>query len=203
MLTVYAVGDALQNVEQYFGGRLRGVNTGNPILSVIREDGLRFHFVSGEPALNDLLIRVVEPIVFKGALFQAVKKRFPVWTREMENFLHIDQLIHDFGLADIPRDAVEHENIDVRFELMCVDGGVDRFLPEFDSDVIRHELTSAGVFQKRLADFRARVDGTEYIAARAMKKTWNRSQGFTLCAFTTAGRAEKKVSVIFHGKYRL
>ena len=111
----------------------------------------------------------------------------------MENFLHVDQLVHDLGLADISRDAVEHENVDVGFEVMAIDRGVDSRLPELDRDFVRNELAFAGVFQKSAADLGARVDRAKDVAAGAMKKARDAAESFALRAFAAPGRAEEKI----------
>jgi hypothetical protein len=121
----------------------------------------------------------------------------------MKNFLHIDPLLHDSGLAYVPRYAVEHKNIDIGFEFVGVDSGVNCFLPKFDRYVVGDELASARVFQKGLTDFGARVDGAKDVAARAMEKTRDRAERFSLRAFAAPRRAKEKVSVIFHGKHSL
>ena len=114
----------------------------------------------------------------------------------MENFLHVDHLLHDFRLAYVPRDAVEHENVDVRFEFVRVHGRINRFFPEFDRNFIRYELAFAGVVQKCFAHFRARVDGTENVAARAMIKARDAAKCFALRAFATTRRAEEDERVV-------
>src|SRR5713101_2982161 len=118
----------------------------------------------------------------------------------MKNFLHVNLLIHDFGLADVSRNAVEDENIDVRLEFVPIYRCIDRLLPQFNCDIIRDELTLAGVFQKRLANFGARIDRSEDITAWAMKKTGDAAECFALGAFAAARRAEEEVGVIFHGE---
>ena len=61
----------------------------------------------------------------------------------MKNFFYVDHFFHDPGLADISRDAVKHENVDVRFKFVRVHCGIDCFFPKLDRDVIRHELAFA------------------------------------------------------------
>ena len=119
----------------------------------MREHRLRFVFVGIEPPLNDLLVGVVEPVVFERALFQSRKKRLAVRAGEVENFFHVDHLLHDLGLGDISRNPVEHERVDVRLEFVRVDRGVDRFFPKLDRDFIGHELAFARVIQKARPTF--------------------------------------------------
>src|SRR6478609_11504014 len=49
---------------------------------------------------------------------------------------------------------IEHESVDVRFEFVGVDRGVDRFFPKLDRDFVGHELAFAGIFEKSFADVR-------------------------------------------------
>src|SRR5205807_4428062 len=121
-----------------------------------------------------------------------------VGTREMKDLFHINQLSHDLGLVHISRNAVEHENVDIRLEFVAIDGGVDRFFPEFDRDVVRNELTFARIFQKRLPDFGARIYGPKDVAARAMIEARDRSERLALGPFAAAGRAKQNKRAVFH-----
>jgi len=70
--------------------------------------------------------------------------------------------------------------------------------PKLDRDVVRNELTFARIFQERFPDFRAGVDGTKHVAARAMKKSRDRSEGLTLGPFAAAGRTKQNERAVFH-----
>src|SRR6266478_6733215 len=104
--------DAGEDVEQNFGWRLHGVNHRDAFFWIVTQHGLRFILVSVEPALNDLLVRVIEAIVFERALLQSVEERLAIWTGKMEHLFHIDHLFHNFRLVHVPRNAIEHENVD-------------------------------------------------------------------------------------------
>src|SRR5437773_1304873 len=82
--------------------------------------------------------------------------------------------------------------------LSCVDCRVDRLSPQLNRDLVRHELAFAGIFKKGLADFCARVDRAEYIAAGAMIKARNRAEGFSLRALAASRRAKKDKRVVLH-----
>src|SRR5436190_12516577 len=110
----------------------------------------------------------------------------------MEDFPDIDELIHDLGLADIPRNAVEDQDIDVRFEDVAVHRRVDLRFPKFHRDLVRDELAFARIIEKRPADFRAGIDRPKHISAGAVKKAGDASEGAALGALAAAGRAEKK-----------
>ena len=47
----------------------------------------------------------------------------------MEDFSDVDHFLHDFCLADIPRNAVKHESVDIGFEFVGFDRSVDGFFP--------------------------------------------------------------------------
>src|SRR4029077_14831114 len=149
-----------------------------------------------ETALDDRFVGIVETVIFKGALLQSRKQRVAIWAGEVENFLHVDHLFHDLRLTYVPRDAIEHEDIDVRFEFVRVHRRIDRFFPEFHGNLIRHELAFTGVFQKCFAHFGARVDGAKHVAAWAMIKTRDAAERFALRALAAAGRAEENERVV-------
>src|SRR6266581_2966612 len=116
----------------------------------------------------------------------------------MKHFLHVDHFLHDFGLADIPRNTVEDERIDVWFKLVRLHRGVDRRSPELDRDLIGHELAFAGVLEEGLAYFRAGVDRAKYIAAGAMIKAWDCAKRFALRPFAAARRAKEDKGIVSH-----
>jgi len=76
--------------------------------------------------LDHLFVGVIEPIVFQRAFLQSHKQGFAVWAGEMKDFFHVDHLLHDFCLAHISWNPIEHESVDVRLEFVGVDGGVFR-----------------------------------------------------------------------------
>src|SRR5215471_11343305 len=121
----------------------------------------------------------------------------------MKNFFNIDHFLHDFRLSNVPWNAIEHERVDVGFELMRFNGRVDRLPPELDGDIVRHELSLARIFQERLADFGARVDRAEHIAAGAMIKARDRAERFALRAFAAARRTKEDECVVSHKRKSL
>src|ERR1043166_7202813 len=121
----------------------------------------------------------------------------------MKNFFYVDHVSHDLRLAHIPRDSVQHENVDIRFKLVGFDCCVDRHLPKFDRNVVRNELAFARVFQKCLAKRCAGIDRTKYVATRAMKIARNGSERFPLSAFAAARCAEQNECAVFHERVRL
>ena len=134
---------------------------------------------------------------FSARFFSRVKERFAIRAGKVKHFFHVDHLLHDLGLVHVPWNAVEHERVDVGFEFVRVDRGVDRLFPELDRDVVRNELAFARVFEKRLADLGARVDRAENVAAGAMIEARDRAERFALGAFAAARGAEKNKRVVF------
>ena len=110
----------------------------------------------------------------------------------MEDFFYIDHFIHDLGLADIARNAVEHEDVDIWLEFVRIDCGVDPGLPKLDRDIVRHEFAAAGIFKKGAADLGARVERAKDVATGAMKKARDGAERTTLGAFAAAGRRRKE-----------
>src|SRR5438552_8105155 len=122
--------------------------------------------------------------------------------RKMKHFFYVDHFLHDFGLADIPRNAVEHERIDVRFKLVRLHRRIDRLPPEFNGDLIRNELTLARVFKEGFANLGTRVDGAEHVAAGAVIKARDCAQRFALRPFSAARRTKQDERVISHQRNR-
>ncbi len=65
----------------------------------------------------------------------------------MENLFDVNQLVHDFSLTDIARDAIKHEHVDIGFKLVRIHCCIDPGLPKFHRDVIRHQFAPTGVFE--------------------------------------------------------
>ena len=123
----------------------------------------------------------------------------------MENFFNVDHFPHNLGLANIPRNTVQHECVDVRLKFMGFHSRIDCLSPKLHGDIVRDELAFARVFKERFADFRTGVDGAKYIATRAMIKAWDRAERLALCTFAAARRAKKDEGIVSHermGLYR-
>src|SRR5437868_10264014 len=191
---VHAGGD----VEQTLCWRLHRVNHGDAFLRVVGQHRARFSFISVEPFLDHLLVGVVEPVIFQSALFQTQEQRFAIRTSEMEDFSDVDHVLHDFCLTDISRNAIKHESIDIGFKFVTFDRSIDGFLPKLHRNLVGHELAFAGVVEEGFAYFCSRIDGTENIAAGAVKKARNAAEGFALCAFAASGRTEEDERLVFH-----
>src|SRR5207302_9841045 len=111
----------------------------------------------------------------------------------MKDFFYVNDVLHNLCLLDVARDAVEHERVNVRLECMRADGVIDARFPKLHGDLGGHELAFAGIFQKGLADGRARVNRAKDIAARAVEKTRNGAKDFALRAFAAARRAKDEI----------
>src|SRR5438093_11881488 len=116
----------------------------------------------------------------------------------MKYFLYVYHFLHDFGLAKVSRDPVQHQSVDVRLELVRFHGRIDCLSPKFHRNIIRYELTFTGIIKECLPDFRARVDGAEYVATSAVIQAGDRAEGFPLRAFAAARRAKKDKGVVSH-----
>ena len=125
-MPVHAV-HASEDVEQNLCWWLHRVNHGDAFPRCSRSALGAILFISVEPSLDHLLIGVIEPVIFQGALFQALEQRFAIRAGEVEDFSNVDHVLHDFRLTDISRNAVKHESIDIGFEFVSLDRGVDGF----------------------------------------------------------------------------
>src|SRR4051812_32896454 len=117
----------------------------------------------------------------------------------MKHLFHVDELVHDPRLADISRNAVEHQDIDIGLKRVRVHGRIDLRFPELDGNFVRHQLAFARVVEKSGAHLRPRVDRSKYISTGAMKKARDTAEGASLGSLAAAGRAKKKIGLVFHG----
>src|SRR5215210_964443 len=116
----------------------------------------------------------------------------------MKNVLHIQHFRHDLRLAQVAGNAVEHEGIDVLLESVCADRVFDAGLPKLHRVLIGHELASAGIIEKCLPEWSARVQRAKHIAARAVKETRDGAENLALGPFTATWRAEDEVGFVSH-----
>jgi hypothetical protein len=116
----------------------------------------------------------------------------------MEHLLNVDQFVHDFRLADVSWNAVEHENINIGLEGVRIHGRVDLGFPEFHGDLVRDELPFARILQKSPAHLRAGIDRPKDVSTGAMEKAGNAAKRAALGAFAAARRAEEEVGLVFH-----
>ena len=92
----------------------------------------------------------------------------------MKYLFYIDHFLHDLGLTDISRNAVQHERVDVRLKFMRFHCRIDCLSPKLHCDMIGNQLAFTRIFKECFADLRAGVDGAEYVATGAMIKARDR-----------------------------
>lgn len=194
-----AVGEGRQDIEQNFHRGLGGVDHLDT-LPIMVEHRFGFRFVGFKATLNHLLIGIVQAIVFERTFLEARKKLTSIRTGKVENFLHIDDFIHDPCLADVAGNPVEDEHIDIGLEFMRIDSGIDPRLPKLDRDFVRNEFSLARIFKEGAAHFGASVEGSKNITTGAMKKARDRADGTALGSFATTGGAKEKIRRVFHSK---
>ena len=190
--------DDVKNIEDHFGGSLGGVDFADESASVMLQQRAAFGLVGFEAFFNHLVTGIVEPVFFKGAFFEAFGEFAKITNGKMKDANDLDHIVHNDGLLDIARDAIENEEIDIGFKSVRTDGILDASCPEFDGDFGGNEQAFAGVFQKPLPQWGACIEGTEDISAGKMKKTGNGAEGASLGAFAAAGSTEYEESFVTH-----
>ena len=66
-----------------------------------------------------------------------------IGTAQMKDFLHIDKGVHQVGLADVARNPIEDQVIDIGQESMRVHTELNADAPKLDGNLVRHKLTFA------------------------------------------------------------
>ncbi len=180
------------------GGCPAGIDVGHDIaafifaLGVVVQNGFALLFVGANPLLDHFVVRVIKPVVLERALAQTTRPKFgTVRAAQVKHLQHLNVLLHVLGLLHIPRNAVQHEKIDVRLETVGLVLVVDVGAPQFHRGLIlapswpRLEKAT-----KLLSKRGSGVQGPEHITASHVVKARDRSQHFTLCPLPAAGRAE-------------
>ena len=75
----------MQDIQQNFGGRLRGVNDSESFLWIITEHRLRIGFVNLQSTLDHFLIGIIEPVVLQSAFLQSIKERLAIRAGKMKH----------------------------------------------------------------------------------------------------------------------
>ena len=140
---------------------------------------------------------VIQTIILQRAFLETGDEHGTIWAGQMKDAADINNVLHDLGLFDVPGNAVQHETINVRFKNMSLHAGLNPNSPELHRDLIRHQLTSAGIIQEGFADRGTGINRAKYIATSAMEKAGNVAENFTLSAFAAAGSSENEIRLIF------
>src|SRR5438045_6977066 len=96
----------LNNWQEYqpnLGKGLRRVNAGNAVFRIISKHRLRLSLVKFEAAADHFLVRIIQPIIFQGALFQPHEQGIAIRTGKMEHLLYLNHSLHDPRLAYVSR----------------------------------------------------------------------------------------------------
>jgi hypothetical protein len=108
----------------------------------------------------------------------------------VEDLVDIEELGHHFGLRDVPRDAVEHQEIDVRLVDVGIAPIVDLGLPQLDRELVGHQFAAARVVDKALAEGGAGVQRAEDIATGTVEEARDGTEDLPLGSLARARRAE-------------
>src|SRR5437868_11006964 len=116
----------------------------------------------------------------------------------MENFSHVNHLLHDLCLIHVPRNAIQHQSVDIWLKFVSIDRGINRFLPKLDRNLVGNELAFTRVLEEGFAYGCPGIDRAKDIAAGAVEKARDTAQSFALCAFAASGRTEEDERLVFH-----
>ena len=194
--------NVIKNLVGNDGGVFRGVNVVDEVLvrvfarGIIVEDGFRLGFVSLDPALDNVIPGIIEAVVFQSPFAEAAAQFLAVRAGKMENAHYFDVRFHDTGLADIPWNTVQDQEINIGFEVMGIDLGTDVGLPELHGEFVRDELAFGGVFYKSFTEWSAGIQRAENIAAGKVDKTGNAAKDRALSALAAAGSAEYEEGLV-------
>src|SRR5437867_3337324 len=101
----------VEDLPQHLQRRVRRVDGMNDLRSVEVEHGAGFCVVGFQALADDFEVRVVETVLAKRAALQALDHLARVGARKVEHGLHVERVGQHSGLADVARDAIEHERV--------------------------------------------------------------------------------------------
>src|SRR6266540_1632151 len=191
--------DDVQNLSQHVQRRVRRVDGMNDLRSIEVEHRPRFCVVGFQALADNLEVRVVETVLAKRAALQALDHLARVGARKVEHGLHVERVGQHPGLADVARDAVEHERVPRGIELAVGRAGFDVFGPQRDGRFVGHQFAFARVVNEHAADgiFDAQI--AKRVAAGEVEKAGDRADDLSLGALAGARRAEEEDRAVFHG----
>ena len=176
-----------------------GVDVGDFFRSVEFEHGLALVFVGLNAAFDGFVFGIVPAVFLERAFAQAAVEFLTIGATEVEDVDDVDVLLHDLGLLDIARDAVEDEEVDVGLEEVALGFTVDVGFPELDGEFVGDEFAAAGVVHELLAKDCAGIEGTKDFAAGTMNEARDAPEDGALGAFAAAGCSKHKDGLVSGG----
>jgi len=86
----------------------------------------------------------------------------------------------------VARDAVQHKEVDVGFELITLHAMMHVGAPELHGQIVGHELAFAGILHELLPQRRAGVERAKDIPTSEVMEARDGAQHLALCALATA-----------------
>jgi hypothetical protein len=148
----------VQNLSQNLIGPHRGIDLGRQIIAVKIEDWTGFGLVNRQAIANDFFVRIIEAVILEGAALETLDELRLIGTVQMKNMLHVELIGHLVSLAHVARNPIEDKAIDFWFE--TAEGLLifDMVGPKLDREIIRDELTAAGVFKERFPEIGSEIE---------------------------------------------
>ena len=187
----------LDDFTEHVDGRERRVDMLGHLPAVVFEQRARLVLVGLETVLDHFFVGVVEPVVPQSAALETIDQFGAVRTGQVENPPHPHRVLQHLGLVEVARDAVEHEEVVVGMEGVCLDALFDADFPQLNGDLVGHEFAAAGIFEKLPPEGSAQIQSTEDIAAGAMEIPRHLAEGSSLGSFAAAGGAENQIGLVF------
>ena len=95
-------------------------------------------------------------------------------------------------LENVPGDAIENEEVDIRLVVVEDRTRVHVLLPQLDGDVVGHEISARGVLADLLTELGVDVDGAENVPAGEVKETRDRAEDLALGSLAGTGAPQRR-----------
>ena len=174
------------------GGRAHRVHFVHDLARVAREHRPRLALVDLEPLADHLLVGVVDAVLLERAAAHARHHRLDVGAHEVQHGEHLEMLLERLRLRDIARNAVEHQQVDIRLVDREHRLGLHVLAPHLDRELVGNELAARRVGHELLAEVRRHVERPEDIAAGEVEEARHLAEDLALRALAGAGSAEKE-----------
>ena len=145
-----------------------------------------------ESSANHLLISIINTIFLERAAAHARHHRLDIRAHQVKHREHFEILIDMLRLIHIARNAVEHQQVNIRLVDRQHRLRVHVLSPHLNREFIRHQLAARGVLHKTLAEIRSHVERAKHIAAGKVIEARNLAEDLALRALTSAWSAKEQ-----------
>jgi hypothetical protein len=185
-----------KDVLEYFS---RGAHRGDfrdELGGIVSEDRTGLSIVDLKSPSDDPLVRVIEAILLDGSFLHPLDHRIEVGAYKMNDRQNVEVRRQSLRLSEATWNAIEDEEIDLRFEEAQDGLCVHILTPHLDGEFVGNELPSRGVVKELGAKIAGGIQRSEDIATGEMEEPRDLAENLALSPLAGSRGAEEENSLI-------